>query len=410
MPGLLYSAYQKFYSALCSLDRFNKENSFFENISSLDTFFSEFRNVTFVMQKSLAHTDFLTVYNTNREKYLYDCKWFVEKRNETTKEYPFQLVKQIEITLYFPSFKWQIFTQQFTVEDDMELSELIEQFKRLFYRINHIEVFFSAKFSFHEKSSQEDLYDKLMFGLQALTDFLDAMYADIDEYCELCEDLKKRINEIKFPLIPRDMFLINDYAYYPEKDEFDRAQRVSLLLGENGLFNRTPLSNFNSKIFKALGDDYFQKFVAMHVIMQNTELLPTMMTIFDDNTFELDSFNADIKTTIYRKLNEAAMRIQNEGIKEIYYMQVYVTCAFNLPHQNMTSKERSAHSEQELLAFMKVDNALNEEEYIFEGDKLNNMEYIISQIINGGSKELGLGRVNMTPIIEAFKRLQKEDS
>ena len=39
MAGLLYSAYQKFYSALINFDRFNKEGDFFSNISCLDAFF-----------------------------------------------------------------------------------------------------------------------------------------------------------------------------------------------------------------------------------------------------------------------------------------------------------------------------------------------------------------------------------
>lgn len=41
MPGILYTAYQKFYSALNSLEQFDKEKDFFENISSLDKFYPE---------------------------------------------------------------------------------------------------------------------------------------------------------------------------------------------------------------------------------------------------------------------------------------------------------------------------------------------------------------------------------
>lgn len=38
MPGILYTAYQKFYSALNCLERSNKDKDFFENISNLDEF------------------------------------------------------------------------------------------------------------------------------------------------------------------------------------------------------------------------------------------------------------------------------------------------------------------------------------------------------------------------------------
>ena len=62
MPGLLYPAYQKFYSAISCLERFRKEQDFFENISCLDTFFSEYRSITLVMQKSLAHTPYIDTY------------------------------------------------------------------------------------------------------------------------------------------------------------------------------------------------------------------------------------------------------------------------------------------------------------------------------------------------------------
>lgn len=70
MPGILYAAYQKFYSALNCLERFDKEKDFFENISNLDGFFSEFRNITFVLQKAVAHTEYAPLYEKNRDKYL----------------------------------------------------------------------------------------------------------------------------------------------------------------------------------------------------------------------------------------------------------------------------------------------------------------------------------------------------
>ena len=68
MFGLLYPAYQKFYSAISCLERFNKEQDFFENISCLDTFFSEYRSITLVMQKSLAHTPYIDTYKMFTEK------------------------------------------------------------------------------------------------------------------------------------------------------------------------------------------------------------------------------------------------------------------------------------------------------------------------------------------------------
>lgn len=161
---LLYPAFQKFYSALNNLDKFNTGKNFFENISSLDTFFSEFRNVTFVLQKSLANTEYMPVYEKERDKYLSECRWFVTKRNETTKQQPFQLVKQIGIEIYSPSKSLIGFLMKFTVENDVEISTLIKELRKLFNSVSSIEVFFSAKFSYFEKNSNIDWkrYDTLI--------------------------------------------------------------------------------------------------------------------------------------------------------------------------------------------------------------------------------------------------------
>ena len=48
------NALQKFYSAMKNLKDFSINNDIIDNISSIDCFFSEFRNITFVMQKDFA--------------------------------------------------------------------------------------------------------------------------------------------------------------------------------------------------------------------------------------------------------------------------------------------------------------------------------------------------------------------
>ncbi len=126
MPGLLFPAYQKLYSALVNLERFDKEADFFDNISCLDNFFSEYRNVTFVLQSQLAHTGYFQIYEKNRDAFLVD-HWFVEKRNETTKEQPFRLVKKILITVYFPSQKFATLEREFTAENYVALETLFPE-------------------------------------------------------------------------------------------------------------------------------------------------------------------------------------------------------------------------------------------------------------------------------------------
>ena len=94
---LLLPAFQKLYAALNSLERFSKGQDLFDNIACINSFLAEFRNVIFVLQKSLAHTGHVSVYERLRDKYLKNpqCSWLVNKRNEVLKEKPFALEKQL---------------------------------------------------------------------------------------------------------------------------------------------------------------------------------------------------------------------------------------------------------------------------------------------------------------------------
>jgi len=97
MEDLLLPAYQKLFAALQSLEKFSKGQDLFENIACLDFFLLEFRNTTFVLKKSLAHTtDYIGEYEALREQYLKndDCSWLVGKRNEVSKERLFNLEKE----------------------------------------------------------------------------------------------------------------------------------------------------------------------------------------------------------------------------------------------------------------------------------------------------------------------------
>ena len=152
MDDLLLPAYQKLYAALNSLERFSKGQDLFENIACIDSFLSELRNVTFVLQKSLAHTDYIGVYNDFRERYLKndDCSWLVEKRNEVLKEKPFGLEKSLKLTLYHHSGAGVFSTDYYTINDEQDYSSLIEMVKEVVEKLPVIEVFFSVEFVYND--------------------------------------------------------------------------------------------------------------------------------------------------------------------------------------------------------------------------------------------------------------------
>ena len=404
MSSLLYPAMQKLYSALSSLEKFSKENNFFENISSLDIFFSEFRNITFVLQKSLAHTDFIDDYNKLRDEYLSECRWFIEKRNETTKQQPFQLVKKIDISIYHPNQGYKICSYEFTIKDDVEMSTLLDELKQLFSKLHPIEVFFSVEFSFYEVDTKIDIYEKISFGINQIKLLLNELKIRINQNCDLCDKLESAFNNFHFSITLKDVFFTDDYVYYPKMDLFERADRMAFSTDSVDVsIPRQPINNERWHMFGAKETSFFDKFVMLHIMIGTADLMPTTMIVYDDETYEMDTYHSTIKTTAYRKTNETAMKIANNNVKEVYVMQTYTLIETCDEIYQMTSKERLQKGTQDILIFMKVDSDLNKEEYFFEEKNIRCENYLVGKLREGSKKHLEYGKLNMQPIINAFK-------
>lgn len=400
---------QKLYSALSSLDKFSKENNFFENISSLDTFFSEFRNITFVLQKSLAHTEFIKDYEELRNEYLTECKWFIEKRNEITKQQPFQLVKKVSISVYLPEQGFDVCYYKFTVEDDVEISTLLDELKQFFCKLHPVEVFFSAEFSFYEADTEIDIYEKISFGITQIKLLLNELKIRINQKCDLCDKLESAVKNFSFGIVLKDMLLTNDYVYYPKMDLFERAERIGLSTRSiDASISREPINNGRWHMFGGKETSFFDKFVMMHIIIGTADLMPTTMVVYYDDTFEMDTYHSTNKTTGYRKINETAKKVTYNNVKEVYVMHTYTTIESCDGIYQMTSKERLQKGMQDILVFMKVDNDLNEEEYFFEDKDIRCENYVCSKLREGSKKHLEYGKLNMQPIINAFKSKKEE--
>lgn len=397
MAGILYPVYQKYYAAIISLKRFNKDNDFFSNIASMDNFFSEYRSTTLVMQKSLSNTQFEEIYE-EKSKGIWD-RFFNDQRVKTIHKHPFEFTKNIEVTAYFPNGKKDIVSKVFTVENDVPLITLENELKSFFRNFLDNEIFFSASYSFTEKDSGEDLWDKLMEGIITLHKFMDEMYNTINEDCSLCNKLRDKIKNEEFEIIPRDFFLITDYVYYSDSDEFERAERLAMILPGMG---RQSIDTFTNSPLLVSGNTIFEKFVLLHAVMQTTELMPAFMIIYKDGTFDLDVFYADIKTTIYRKINVVAKKIMTSDVEEVFFMNGYLFCEETEINMNMTSKERRNKAKCDFLVFMKIDSNLKEEEVVLEGGKICDVGYISKQLFSNKKNSLEIGAINMIPIKQAF--------
>jgi len=399
--GLLYPALHKFYSALSSLEKFEKGSNFFDNITHLDNFFSEYRNITFVLQKSLAKTEFRSVYEKLRDKYLINDvgKWFLGKRNSIVKEQPFDLEKRIVISIYSGNSIYSLSDLIFTIENDVDFSSIVESLRESFLNSGQIEVFFSAEFIFYERGQTKDLYDNFIFGITQMKLLLSGMKKELNKDCVLSEELERRIDKMNFYQVPKDFLFADDYVFNCKYENFEKASRTALTIGHEK--HRPPIENLDRYYPNG---DILNKFELMHLVifqMQN-RLMPTCMIVYSDNTIELNSFESSIKTTVYRKFNEIAKRIEKDNIVNILFVTEMYTYNVN-DIKNLDSQERVKHAKNEILTFYMIDNQLSIKSHIYDTKKVNDFNYIAS-IMHANSIEQELPAF-MNPVKLEFTRL-----
>ncbi|MDQ1140107.1 hypothetical protein [Pedobacter agri] len=405
--GLLYSSFHKLYNAMSSLEKFEKGNNFFDNIAHLDNFFSEFRNITFVLQKALANTDFFYLYEELRNKYLINDigRWFVKKRNEVTKQQPFDLEKRISIRLYSATNTVALPELTFTIDNDVEYSTIIESLKKTFLELNAFEVMFSTEFTFHEKGKTEDLYGNFIFGINSIKMLLTELKITIAENSPLCDELEKKIESFNFYKVPKNFLLIDDYIFYCQKDRFEKASRVEFFTDR--FDEKISVSKLNDH-YKSAGRDIFDGFVTWHLVIFQMQklLMPTCIIFYNDDTFRMKSFDGSIKTTIYRKMNEIANTIEKDGINKIFFVNEMYTYPSNYI-LTMDSIDRIKHADGAVLCFYMIDKDLSSYFYSFDTNRLEEGKYLASVFTTRSempNKNYGI----LNSIMKEFEKLKQK--
>lgn len=372
---LLLSAYQKLYSTLQSLERFDKGQDLFDNIACVDNFLSEFRNVTFVLQKSLAHTDYMPTYERLREQYLKNqqCSWLVNKRNEVLKENPFSLEKQLILRIYLPHNTGVFPTECFTIADEVDYSSLIEMVKRVISNIPAIEVFFSTEFIYKEIGKEANLFETIDSGIESLQSMLLALDKEIGiEPSPERKTLLDKIDKLVFYKTPKEAWFVDDYVFYRKDKYFEKGLRYEMITPHS---TGVKCSDFCNKLKMDLTDDFiqgtFEAFKRLHIVhyaMQRS-LMPTILVLNKDGILSMTMYHASIKTTTYRKIYELASEIKkNTNIVAVFLVGEMIYNE-DLNMLNQDYRYRIANSQSQVLAFDKItkDKA---EEYLISSEAI----------------------------------------
>lgn len=389
--SIIFPALQKYYSALKSLDDFGCRGNFFDDVSHLDTFFSEFRNITFVVQKELKTNNNKNKYIELRAKYLSGetMKWFVETRNKTTKEKPFPLKKELKIDLYLPQGVFSMRDERLTVDIDTSFSEALDAIKDIFVeKLQLVEIFFSSEIVFSEEGHNIDLYPKIKDGIAQMNDFLCELQKAFPCNCSTCRSIEPMIKKAYQNVMFKEMEFVSDYAL---EKELTTGEKVEMYFstGNEQYSNisdiRTTLDNSPYKDSQECVVDLFKRFASYHIViyqMQNHDIMPVFMLVYADRTFRTIPFVATTKATFYRKVQEVIRMPDFTDIVAVFYCGEYYSYdveQFEDINQKPYS-ERKSMAKKELLFFSMILKSGGEMTIYADESRIDDIEYVAERI------------------------------
>lgn len=414
---LLCNAYQKFFSALDSLKNLQVNNDFFTNISAIDKFLQEFRNITFVLQKELKNSGQEELYNKANQKFLMNntnMKWFITARNQVCKEEPFNLAKWVLIVIYKNGFEIPLCVERFDMDTDIPISDIKASLPIIFKDFDVPEIFGTCYFSFAEQDTKvkdnNDLYNKLLYGIETMTYFMNYLNSELNISCKICDSFRDKIKNLYSSFLSLDITFARDFEYLKNINKFSFAAQGEFLFIEKNKIQRQKNIVLNDLYVKDNDynlDNHLYNFILIHLPLyqMHKTIMPTFMIVYKDNYYKFITFQLDCKATMYRLQNQIAQDVLKENIKSIGYMGEIYSYVKSDKLLNTTYLDRQKLNPIESLIFSTIDFNLNKSNIAFESSKIDDMNYVKQQLENHDENMF----FNWGPIEMAFIAKQKSE-
>lgn len=409
------NALQKFYSALKNLNNFSINNDIIDNISALDCFFSEFRNITFVLQKDFKDNNLSEEYEKLNLKYLKNdnMKWFINKRNSTIKQAPISLEKSIIIEIYLPYNRIRVESEKLKINFE-ETFNLTKDFIKniIIDKLGMVDVFFSTKIIFKEDGEGQEIIPKIIYGIDIMIKFLNEI-CTVREECNNCNNLLNKIQNLYQRIILNDMLLVHDY--YLEDGKINSIDNDLQFFAKNSDNTLKKLKEYrvpiNENIFGNNYDinDIFEKFIIMHIIIFNEShrnIYPAFMIVYKDFTTNIIPIYAIAKTTLYRNIYELSDKVEFEDVKAVFYcgeIYEYDIESFNVIG-NLEYKDRIKKAKYASLMFAHINDNGQVKEYRFNEENIMCKDYIISKLKEDNQFADSNSLFFLNPIVEKIKK------
>lgn len=328
--SVMYSSFQKFYSALNNINHFRLENNSFENASYLDNFFSEFRNITFVLQKSLPKGSDNLVYQEFRTKYFSnpEMKWFITKRNQVIHENPVNLIRFFQIQVYGIS---SIITREtiFYDDEDHPLEDIQKAIQVLLDSLEEkIEINFSVRHLIMDENNHEylDMISLIREGVGTMWLFLDSLRNALDDNSPPLLRLEKEIKTLLMQILSNEILFVTDYVYHVTDKKLIPASVGNASFGlniENPKLTRIQ-EEYNFMAIDFDNDlDLFKWFVSINLplyVAGHKDLMSTFFIVYNDKSFTIRSFFSSQRATTYRMINDVANMVKEGKIRAVMFM------------------------------------------------------------------------------------------
>ena len=409
-------ALQKFYNALKFLAQFSTESSFFDNVGSIDVFLSEYRSTTLVLQTSIGGPD-NPIYKKNLENILLKdkevSKWLNDNRVIVIHKHPFKLKKILRIMVY-DSTNAVVFKQyEQNIEFDEPIGNYLEEIRNTFKVIKVPDVYFSSQYLYvdEEDSKERSIFDFIENGVVSMWQFLHAMKKDLNDESKTSNNLMREIDVMIQHIPHRWMLDALDYCYYRSTDTFERGGSFTLSMPDIHI----PVDSFMKQVkqFTPTDMDFYEAFIYLHsfiYVKQNRHLLSTFFLEYEDNTYQMITFSASLRTTMYRYINRVSKMVSENDIANVYLVTETVGYqGVDIKHLSdflrLNYEERKPYRTVTYLTFYKVTSDGVIIPIMIDSDNL--IDNLSVSAVMGKIKTTEQPRqvsIMMAPIVESFKK------
>lgn len=396
MDDKMKNVYQKFYSSINLLSKITSNGNYIDNISYIDSFLSEFRNITFVLQKQFSDKKSKNIYVEMRDTVLVDdekLNKLVDFRDEIIHEKPFDLGVEVVCSIYLKNvLKYGVLSCN--VDDKLVKRSIIEKKINNFLRTlktSAPEIYFTYEVNFISNTTKIDIMKLAEYGINKMFDFLNEfekkIYGNNDNYKVIKEKILKKIIEVfsnKFKFSVNGVYLvkqdkIDTFFLKARIITIDKNEKPSVGIGKTKLEKENIMFKGDTPVEK------FKSFVTIHLALFSitNDLAPVFAIVYEDGECEMICNMAFSKADLYEAIFTIVDKIKEGNIKYVILCQQMIVGEKDIKRfSEMTYEEKMKNYDSEGLAFSLITKNDSNINIFIPVDKAMDIQYVMNKIDN----------------------------